>query len=60
MNGIIVIRNVSESDLELLVGSVVCLNNGDHVIVPEELYDDIPESIGNKYGLHHIDYSDQF
>jgi len=60
LNNILVMRNVSPEDQEILVGYTLFITNGNNdCIFPEDQYDSIPESIGNKYGIHDIDLSDQ-
>lgn len=54
LNGVLVMVGVSDKHKEELVGYVTYIDNGDSILIPEEQYDNIPESIGDLYGIHHI------
>ena len=53
---ILVLKGVTDSDLELLVIAVTCFNNGADLIVPFDQYDELVEAVGTKYHVYVLDY----
>lgn len=60
LNGLLIMFNLTDEDKSILVGYTLFIDNGDYIVIPEELYDEIPESIGDKYGIHHIHIKNEF
>lgn len=54
LTGLLIMTGVSDSHKEELIGYVTYIDNGDSIVIPEEQYDNIPESIGDLYGIHHV------
>lgn len=54
LNGLLIMTGVSDSHKAELIEYVTYIDNGDSIVIPEEQYDNIPESIGDLYGIHHV------
>lgn len=54
LKGLLVMTGVSDSHKAELIEYVTYIDNDDYIVIPEDQYDNIPESIGDLYGIHHI------
>jgi hypothetical protein len=55
-SSILLVKDISESDMELVVIAVSCINNGADLIVPADQYDELMACLGNKYPIQTLVY----